>query len=97
MRTDANELVKASSASPADADDILDSLAWAAYLDQAAEERGWPSREGTRRRAFDYFEQALREKNAAKRPAQQSLPRTGCGERGLTLPPAPNPPPRSAR
>jgi len=51
----------------ADHDDILDSLfhgcAWAAYLDQAAEERGWPSREGTRRRAFDYFEQALREKN----------------------------------
>jgi len=50
-----------------DHDDILDSLfhgcAWAAYLDQAAEERGWPSCEGTRRRAFDYFEQALREKN----------------------------------
>ena len=54
----------------ADHDDILDSLfhgcAWAAYLDQAAEERGWPSCEGTRRRAFDYFEQSLREKNAAK-------------------------------
>ena len=59
----------------AERDDVLDGLfhgcALAAYLDQAAEERGWPSREGTRRRAFDYYEKALREKNAAKRPAGQ--------------------------
>jgi hypothetical protein len=53
-------------------DDILDGLfhgcALAAFLDQAADERGWPSREATRRRAFDYYEQALREKNAAEPP-----------------------------
>jgi hypothetical protein len=51
-------------------DDIWDSLfhgcAWAAYLDQAAEERGWPSREATRRRAYQYYEEALAAKNAAK-------------------------------
>jgi len=51
----------------ADHDDILDSLfhgcAWAAYLDQAAEEGGWPSREGTRRRAYRYYEDALAAKN----------------------------------
>ena len=51
-------------------DDILDGLfhacALAAYLDQAAEEGTWPSSEGTRRRAFAYYEEALREKNAAK-------------------------------
>jgi hypothetical protein len=56
----------------AEYDDILDGLfhgcALAAYLDQAAEERGWPSSEGTRRRAFAYYEQALRERNVAKPP-----------------------------
>ncbi len=51
-------------------EDILDSLfhgcALAAYLDQAVEEGGWPSSEGTRRRAYRYYEEALREKNADK-------------------------------
>lgn len=51
-------------------DDVWDSLwhgcALAAYLDQAAEQRGWPDSEATKRRANDYYEQALREKNAAK-------------------------------
>jgi hypothetical protein len=40
--------------------------ALAAYLDQAAEQQGWPDSEATKRRANDYYEQALREKNAAK-------------------------------
>jgi hypothetical protein len=48
-------------------DDVLDSVfhgcAFEAYLDQAAAEGGPPSCEGTRRRAFDYYEQALAEKN----------------------------------
>jgi hypothetical protein len=55
-------------------DDIWDSLfhgcAWAAYLDQAEEERGWPSREATRRRAYQYYEEALAVKNAAKPRSQ---------------------------
>jgi hypothetical protein len=57
-----------------DADDeILDGLfhgcALTAYLDQAAEQRGWPDSAATKRRANDYYEQALREKAAAhKRP-----------------------------
>jgi hypothetical protein len=53
-------------------DDILDGLfhgsALAAFLDQAQEERGWPSVEGTRRRAFAYYEDELAKKNAAKKP-----------------------------
>ena len=51
-------------------DEILDGLfhgcALAAYLDQAAEQQGWPDSEATKRRANDHYEQALREKNAAK-------------------------------
>jgi hypothetical protein len=51
-------------------DDVWDSLwhgsALAAYLDQAREERGWPSSEATKQRANRYYEDALREKNAAK-------------------------------
>jgi hypothetical protein len=54
-----------------DQDDLWDSLwhgcVWAAYFDQMAEEgRFPPDSEATRRRAYDYYEQALREKNAAK-------------------------------
>jgi hypothetical protein len=51
-------------------DNILDGLfhgcALAAFLDQAEFERGWPSLESTRRRAFDYYEQELAKTNAAK-------------------------------
>jgi hypothetical protein len=60
-------------------DDIWDSLfhgcAWAAYLDQAEAERGWPSREATRRRAYQYYEEALAAKNAAK-PRRKSVLRS---------------------
>jgi len=55
----------------AEFDDILDGLfhgcALAAWLDQAAEERSWPpSIEGTRQRAYRYYEEALAEKNRRK-------------------------------
>jgi hypothetical protein len=46
-------------------DDILDALfhgcALAAFIDQAVAEQGWPDGEATRRRAYDYYEQALAE------------------------------------
>ena len=52
-------------------EDILDSLfhgcAFAAFLDQAAAEGGWPSPEATRVRAYRYYEAELAEKN--RRPA----------------------------
>jgi len=55
----------------AETHDILDSLfhgcALAAYVDEANEGQGWPEPEATRRRAYRYYEQALAEKNAAKR------------------------------
>jgi hypothetical protein len=71
---------------PADYDDILDGLfhacALRAYLDQATAQQGWPDPDATRRRADDYYERALAEKNRRK-----SLP---VGERveGTTAPPA---------
>jgi hypothetical protein len=54
----------------------LHGCALAAYLDQAAEQRGWPDSAATKRRANDYFEKALREKNAAKAapPAKPTPP-----------------------
>ena len=67
-------------------DDILDGLfhacALRAYLDQAAAEQGWPDPDATRRRAYDYYERALGEKNRRKSP-----PEAGRGE-GTTAPPA---------
>ena len=54
----------------AESDEILDGLfhgcALAAFLDQAEEERGWPSSEATRRRAYRYYERELAETNSAK-------------------------------
>jgi hypothetical protein len=51
-------------------DDILDDLfhgcAFAAFVDQAAAERGWPDPEATRRRAFRYYEDELARKNQQK-------------------------------
>ena len=52
-------------------DDILDGVfhgcALRAWLDQAAEEGSWPpSSEGTKQRAFRYYEEALAEKNRRK-------------------------------
>jgi hypothetical protein len=53
-------------------DDLFHSCALAAFLDQAEAERGWPSMEGTRRRAFAIYEQALARKNAGKTALAQS-------------------------
>jgi hypothetical protein len=49
-------------------DDLFHSCALHAFIDQAEEERGWPSLEGTRRRAYAYYEAELAKKNAAKKP-----------------------------
>lgn len=49
------------------ATDLLDELfhgcAWAAFVEQARIERGWPDRESTRRRAYRLYEDALAEKS----------------------------------
>ena len=45
-------------------DDLFHGCAWAAYMDQAREEHGRPGIEATRRRAFRYYEEELKEKNA---------------------------------
>ena len=61
-------------------DDILDGLfhgcALAAYLDQAAEQQGWPESVATRQRAYRYYEDALAEKNRRKSAANRCLPPT---------------------
>lgn len=55
----------------AEDDDILDDLfhgcAFAAYVDQAIEEKGPPDSERTRRRAYRYYEEAL-----ADRPSRRA-------------------------
>ncbi len=45
-------------------DDLFHGCAWAAYMDQAREQNGWPDSEATRRRAFRYYEEELKAKNA---------------------------------
>jgi hypothetical protein len=59
-----------------DTDDILDDLfqhsAWAAYLDQAVEQQGWPDSEATRLRAYAYYEAALARR--CRRPAKADDP-----------------------
>ena len=51
-------------------DDILDDLflgcAFAAFIDQSIEQRGPPDQEATRRRAYQLYEEALAERNAAR-------------------------------
>ncbi len=44
-------------------DDLFHGCAWAAYVDQATADRGPPDSEVTRRRAYRYYEEALRQKN----------------------------------
>lgn len=53
-------------------DDLFHSCALAAYLDQAALEGGRPSSEATRRRAYRYYEEELRAKDAAKERRSES-------------------------
>ncbi len=56
--------------------DILDSVfhgcALAAFLDEANAVGGWPDPEATRRRAYQYYEEALAEKNAKVTDATRS-------------------------
>ncbi len=70
----------------AEDDDIWGSLwhgcAWAAFLDEAAARRGPPEPEATKRRAYRYYEEALAEKNAAKRPSAPRLGTLGGGQHG---------------
>ncbi len=52
-------------------DEVWDSLfhgcAWAAYIDQAAEENRFPpDSEATRRRCYRYYEEELARKNSRK-------------------------------
>jgi hypothetical protein len=47
-------------------DDLFHGVAFAAFVDQSIAERGPPDCEATRRRAFQYYEDALREKNAGR-------------------------------
>lgn len=59
-----------------DPDEILDGLfhacAFAAFLDEAHAQQGWPDIEATRRRAFAYFEEELAASNAARSPVSGS-------------------------
>jgi len=44
-------------------DDVFHGCAFAAFVDQAAAEHGWPNPEPTRRRAYRYYEEALAQRN----------------------------------
>jgi hypothetical protein len=50
-----------------DLDEILDgpfhACAFAAFVEQAHAQQGWPDSEATRQRAYQLYEQALAEKN----------------------------------
>lgn len=48
-------------------DDLFLGCAFAAYLDQAAEEGGPPDKEATRLRAYAYYEQELAARNRRNR------------------------------
>jgi hypothetical protein len=50
-------------------DDLFHGCAWRAYLEVAAETGCWPDPEATRRRAFQFYEEALAEKNRFRGPA----------------------------
>lgn len=75
-------------------DDIMDSLfhgcAWAAYLDEAAEQQGWPDSVATRQRAYRYYEVALAEKNrrpdAVLRPDSHGVLAPADGGCGACIP-----------
>jgi hypothetical protein len=50
--------------------DVFHGSAWAAYIDQAIAEQGWPGEERTRARAYRYYEEELaRRQGRAKREA----------------------------
>ena len=45
-------------------DDLFQSCALTAFLEQAHADKGWPDPEATRRRAYRMYEEALAERNA---------------------------------
>jgi hypothetical protein len=54
-------------------DDLFHGCAFAAFIEQAHAQQGWPDPEATRRRAFSYFEEALKTKNRG----DSSRPKSG--------------------
>ena len=50
-------------------DDLFHAAALLAYVTVARTCQGWPDSEAVRQEAYRLYEQALREKNAAKQPA----------------------------
>lgn len=71
-----------------DDDDIWDSLfhgaAWRAYLEIYAETKQFPpDSETTRRLAYQYYEEALAEKNRSKQPADISRSPRRAADPGL--------------
>jgi hypothetical protein len=54
-----------------DPEDILDDLfhacAFSAFVEEAHAQQGWPDSQATRRRAYDYYEQALAARNRGSR------------------------------
>lgn len=54
-------------------DDLFHGCAFAAFVEQAAIEGGWPDPEATRIRAYRHYEQALAARNGhgSKRPSRQ--------------------------
>jgi hypothetical protein len=65
-------------------DDILDEpfhgCALAAFLEQAQRQQGWPDREATRRLAYQFYEEALAEKNRRRTESSATVGKT------LTMP-----------
>jgi hypothetical protein len=53
-------------------DDLFHGAAWAAFIDQAIAEQGWPDEKQTRLRTFRYYEKALADRN--RTPAASALP-----------------------
>ena len=49
-------------------DDLFLGCAFRAWLHQAAEQQDWPDSDGTRERAYQYYEEALAEKNRSGDP-----------------------------
>ena len=48
-------------------DDLFLGCAFAAYVDQAIEQKGPPDSEATRKRAYAYYEEELASRNGPKR------------------------------
>ena len=54
-------------------DNLFLGCAFAAYIEQAQAQQGWPDSEATKRRAYCHYEQALAEKKRKPAPLSQRL------------------------